>query len=361
MDVIVDGYIYYGQKVGGISRIFDEVLSRLCSLDPSISVKLLIHSCKPDLNEKIEQIIIPNLEKYFRPPSLWRNFYPILNNLLVNQRVGQTKNKIFHSTYYRSLGNWQGKQVCSVYDMIYEKYPNMFTDANEVIYSKAQAFKRADQLVCISNTTKADLIYYYNIPEEKISVSLLSYGEQFRQIEADQISFQMRTPFILYVGGRSKYKGFSDLANAYSQWSRHYDLNLVVVGNEWTKQELDLLCEIGIKDRVLLFDKINDRQLCDFYNQAVVFVYPSHYEGFGIPLLEAMACGCPVIASDIPSTREVAGNIPFYFKTAEPGSLEAALNRCSDNNGRDAAGQVKMGLEWVKQYSWQKTAQAFID
>ena len=152
---------------------------------------------------------------------------------------------------------------------------------------------------------------------------------------------------------------FRSLVNAYSRWGLHNHINLVAVGSGWTKQEAELLIKVGIQNRVLLLDKVNDQQLCDLYNQARAFVYPSHYEGFGIPLLEAMACGSPVIASDIPSTREVAGNIPFYFEAAKPESLEDALNVCIEKTERDVE-QVRAGLDWVKKYSWLKTARAFI-
>ncbi|MDP1815500.1 MAG: hypothetical protein Q8K92_13720, partial [Leadbetterella sp.] len=257
MDVILDGYIYYAQKVGGISRIFNEVLPIMCELDPVISFKVLMYGRKRDFNEQIEQIIIPNLEKHLRPQKLRRVFSPILNNLLINQTIKQTKNIIFHSTYYRSLGSWQGKQICSVYDLIYEKYPNMFFDSSEVIHRKSQTFKQVDHLICISKTTKEDLIYYYNIPEEKISINLLSCGKQFKPTESALINFRVPFPFILYVGGRSTYKGFTDLVNAYSQWGLRYDVNLVVVGSKWTKQEAELLSSIGVEDHILLFDKIN--------------------------------------------------------------------------------------------------------
>jgi len=360
MEVVIDGYIYQVQKMRGISRIFNEVLPLICELDESISLKVILHARKSDLSEQVGQIIIPKLDKYLLPHGLWSDLYPFLNNLLVNQKVKNTRDTIFHSTYYRSLAGWGGKQIFSVYDLIYEKYPEAFNDARDVIHLKSQAFKRADHLICISNATKQDLIHHYNIPEEKISISHLGYGGQFRPVKSSHIDFRMDKPFILYVGGRAKYKGFSDLITAYSQWILRHDLKLVVVGNEWTKQEAELLSKMGIQHQVLLLGRIDDQQLCDLYNQARAFVYPSHHEGFGLPLLEAMACACPVIASCIPSTCEVAGNIPFYFEVAKPESLIAALDVCIEKNRRDTE-QVKMGLLWVKQYSWQKTAQAMID
>ena len=360
MEVIIDGYIYEAQKVGGISRIFKEVLPILCSLDSSLSLKLLMPVRKPDLNGHIEQIIVPSMEKYLRPWSLWKEFHPILNGLLIHQRTEQGKNKLFHSTYYRSLKGWPGKQVVSVYDLIHEKYPDLFVDAKKVLYLKSQACKRADHIICISRTTKEDLVHYYDIPQEKISIGHLACNEQFRIVEAAQINFRLDAPFVLYMGGRSLYKGFSDLIHAYARWRFRHDIHLVVVGEAWTAQEIDLLSRLGIKDRVLLFSSVNDQGLCDLYNQARAFIYPSHYEGFGIPLLEAMACGCPLVASDIPASREVAGTIPLYFEVAKSESLTEVLNLCAEKDLRNSK-HVQAGLDWAKQYSWQKTAQVFVD
>jgi glycosyltransferase involved in cell wall biosynthesis len=360
MEVVIDGYIYQVQKMRGISRIFNEVLPLIRESDPSISLKIILHAKKSGLSEQVMQVIIPKLDKHLLPLGLWKELYPFLNNLLINQKVKITRNTIFHSTYYRSLAGWRGKQIFSVYDLIYEKHPDTFNDARDVIHLKSQAFKRADHLICISNATKADLVHYYNVPEEKISISHLGYGEQFRPVDSSCIDLRMDAPFILYVGGRAKYKGFSDLITAYSHWRLRHDLKLVVVGNEWTKQEVELLSKLGIQSQVQLLGRIDDKQLCDLYNQARAFVYPSHDEGFGLPLLEAMACACPVIASSIPSTREVAGEMPFYFEVAKPESLTDALGICIEKNTRDAD-QVKAGLVWVKKYSWQKTAQAMID
>src|SRR5688572_15990108 len=111
MEVVIDGYIYHVQKIGGISRIFNEVLPVICSLDPSISIKIIMHATKSDLSKQIEQIIIPNFERYLLPRNLWKDLYPFLNNLLINQKVKYTTNTIFHSTYYRSLAGWRGKQI----------------------------------------------------------------------------------------------------------------------------------------------------------------------------------------------------------------------------------------------------------
>jgi len=116
---------------------------------------------------------------------------------------------------------------------------------------------------------------------------------------------------------------------------------------------------LGIQNRVHLLTDVDDEELCRLYDQADAFVYPSLYEGFGIPLLEAMACGCPVVASRIPSTIEVAGMCPVYFESAEVESLLAAFDMAL-SEGRDSE-RVRSGFERVKSYSWDKTAKQTLE
>ncbi|MCP4110676.1 MAG: glycosyltransferase family 4 protein, partial [Desulfobacteraceae bacterium] len=161
-------------------------------------------------------------------------------------------------------------------------------------------------------------------------------------------------PFLLYVGDRNHYKNADRLLQAYSVWKHRKKVALVVVGGQWKADEERRLTDLGIQDYVRLFTGINDEELCKLYNQAIAFVYPSLYEGFGIPLLEAMACGCPIVASRIPSTVEVAGDCPIYFEPAEIDDLLNAFD-IALSEGRESA-RVKAGLEKVTSYSWDKTA-----
>ena len=126
---------------------------------------------------------------------------------------------------------------------------------------------------------------------------------------------------MLYVGRRSHYKNFSTLLQAYSVWKHRNEITLAAVGPPGSRVEEQQLAKLGIHDRVHYLTNVNDEELCLLYNEAIAFVYPSLYEGFGVPLLEAMASGCPIIASRIPATIEVAGECPVYFEATEVGSL----------------------------------------
>jgi glycosyltransferase involved in cell wall biosynthesis len=160
------------------------------------------------------------------------------------------------------------------------------------------------------------------------------------------------------VGNRSRYKGFDTLLEAFSSWKQR-DINLVCAGGgEWSEAEIQKISEYGLPGRITLFPQTSNEHLSELYNRASAFIYPSRYEGFGIPLLEAMACGCPIISSRIPSSVEVAQDVPFYFTSGNPEELTMALEQSLDKGEcylrRDA------GLLLSHKYSWEKTASDFL-
>jgi glycosyltransferase involved in cell wall biosynthesis len=153
---------------------------------------------------------------------------------------------------------------------------------------------------------------------------------------------------------RSFYKNFYGLLDVYNAWDRRNDVSIVVVGQQWSNDEKRYIKNLDLSKRVHLMTEVDDETLCQLYNQALALVFPSIYEGFGLPLLEAMSCGCPVIASSIPSSIEVAGECPIYFDHLQPASLLNAFDKVF-SEGRNS-GRTKRGLEWVKRFSWDRTA-----
>jgi len=253
---------------------------------------------------------------------------------------------------------WSGAIVVTVVDMIYELFPHLFNTigAERFRKQKRRCVLNADAVICISETTRRDLQDFYGMGLDKVWAVPLGYSNTFKRLPSlpERAESPVSGPFLLYVGSRSHYKNFRQLIQAYSLWQRRQEVNLVVVGREWSKDEIDTLTGSGIYDRVRLLDKVDDEALCYLYNTAVALVYPSLYEGFGIPLLEAMACGCPVVASRIPSTIEVAGDCPVYFDPGEKEELVLALDKVL-SEGRESQ-RVLAGLERVKDFSWERTA-----
>lgn len=274
-----------------------------------------------------------------------------------------TMGSIWHSTYYTLPEHWKGRMVVTIVDMIQEKFPAMFSDArnDQLRERKQHCIRSADLVICISETTCQDVQSYYGIPFERTRVVYLAHSEAFsrRVVATGEGVHSQSEPFILFVGTRDVYKNFSTFLRAYSTWRLRDEIALMVVGLPWIEAEKHLISELGLSGRVRLISGVNDHALCSLYNQAVAYVYPSLYEGFGIPLLEAMACGCPVVASQIPATLEVASDIPYYFEPEDIGSLRSALDEAVCE-GRDAE-RVIRGLKHADGFSWQHTARQTLD
>ncbi|RLA93582.1 MAG: hypothetical protein DRG83_20765 [Deltaproteobacteria bacterium] len=355
LKVVVDGIIYRMQSFGGISRLYNEILPRMCDMDESLYITLLT------LNH-LKQSLPTHSQIHYWPVSLpgelpdpcwlWNPIVPV-----------EAKGCIWHSTYYTIPEKWRGPLLLTVVDMIHELFANLFNHSTDAHFRdrKKRCILTSDAVICISETTRNDVQHFFQIEPTKIHVIPLACSEVFRQLENENCAPRVLSikPFLLYVGDRNHYKNFDRLLQAYSRWPRRKEVSLVVVGRDWSQDEKNRLMDLRIKDRVLLFRKVDDESLCNLYNQAIAFVYPSLYEGFGIPLLEAMACGCPIVASRIPSTIEVAGECPIYFEPTEVDDLINALDVVI-HEGQNST-RLQAGFERVKRYSWDKTAQQLLN
>jgi glycosyltransferase involved in cell wall biosynthesis len=362
MQIVVDGFIYEQQLHGGIPRIFSEILPRMCELEPALSVALLTLKLSQQQKQALpiharihHQSLFPPA-RLFRRRRLWWRVSPSIHALAQRFALRNDRTALWHSTYYTALNGWTGPVVTTVADMIYERFTSLFVGPmnDQIRRQKRDSIQRADAILCISETTKAELLKYYHVDKTKVYVTPLAYNNTMFYPRPASSSI-IPPPFLLYIGGRTHYKNFTGLLKAYSVWDSRKEVRLVVVGSSWAKAEAQLLAELGIERQVQLLTRVDDLTLSQLYNQAAAFVYPSLYEGFGIPLLEALACGCPVIASRIPSSVEIAGECPIYFDPVQQDGLLVALDTAL-TTGREAE-RVRLGLDHVKSYSWDRTAQ----
>ncbi len=360
MQVVVDGIIYQNPKCG-ISRLFSEILPRVCCKDDSLRIKLFTEGrIRQELpkHPHISHLPILPVARYMNAFGVCNSITKTTRNLMLQKYFGSGKEKIWHSTYYSLPKRWYGPKVVSVYDMIIELFKKdvSVSKRDEIVENKRESVLSADAVICISQTTKRDVQQLYNVNDDSIFVIPLACSEAFRPLTEHNVSFGGKeiNPFILYIGARNSYKNFHSLIKAYSIWAQRKEVALVTVGRPWLNDERSMLLELGIQERVHLFENIDDVMLCRLYNQAVAFVYPSLYEGFGIPLLESMACGCPIIASCIPSTVEVAGDCPIYFEPTEIDDLINAFD-IAVTEGRNYE-RVRLGLERSRAFSWDQTA-----
>ena len=354
MNIIIEGIIFELQRVGGISRLYHELLPRLCFLDEEVDIKILTgNSLLQELpyHQNIKQLKTRAwFYRFLRPEKLFSKFkeYIRINNEI--KLISNIGKSIWHATYYDVPNRWNGARIVTVYDLIYELFPDYFNNPmDEFIRTKKKnAVLNSEKVICISEATRHDVIQFYGIPEEKTETIYLSAGSAFHKIINEKPFIEK--PFLIYVGLRVHYKNFHNLLIAFSKWNRKDDIDLLVIGKPWTVEEKDKILEYNIEKNVRIMTDITDFELCKYYNNAVALVYPSLYEGFGIPLLEASACGCPLVASNIPSTREIIGQQAFYF---DPLDIESIINALNDSL---TSTHEKNSLVIANDYSWDRAA-----
>jgi glycosyltransferase involved in cell wall biosynthesis len=358
MNVTLDGIIFQLQSQGGISRLYRELLPRMCDLDPRLNIELLTPQClAQDVPQHTQ--IAPHVVSTVAGSRLPAQVSTILNGLLRQQAIGTGRGRIWHSTYYTRPRIWKGMQVVMVMDMIQELYPALFPGPQEDAFRaiKRRCILDADIVISISETTRQDIHRLCGVDLQKIVAIPLACSAFFCELPDDAF-LSTRKPFLLYVGRRSHNKNFAALAQAYAAWQDRSKMDMVVVGADWSEEEKALLTALGITETVHGVGSVDDRELSRLYRRAAAFVYPSLYEGFGIPLLEAMSCGCPVIASRIPSTVEVAGDCPIYFERDSLESFVSALET-AESEGRETPRTIK-AEKHVQRYSWTETAQQML-
>ncbi|MBQ0798498.1 MAG: glycosyltransferase family 4 protein [Porticoccaceae bacterium] len=357
MKVAFDNQAFNWQSYGGISRYYAILAEELLKQRLDVSVFAGIHqnnylSALP--NEVVSGI---KLKKY--PPKTSRLFQ-MFNHYAVNHQINRWQPDIIHETYYSSrlLPQKAVPRVATVYDMIHELYPKMFLARDKTSEWKRKTLDRVVHIISISHSTKKDLIDLFDVEESKISVvhlgvdvnlSLSGYPNEH---ECDA-----QPPFLLYVGERGAYKNFSGVlrAIANSQQLRN-DFNLIAFGGGYFKgDELSLISNLGFKDNQVRQIDGGDDILASLYRQACAFVYPSLYEGFGLPPLEAMACSCPVISSNTSSMPEVIGEAGEYFNPIDIETMTIAIEKVVYSSVRTEELRA-LGQNRVKQFSWGKCA-----
>ena len=302
--------------------------------------------------------------KYKKPDTKYMShIFAIPNKVLFdNIYMHSTNFDIYHPTYYMK-GLKQNRKVpivITVYDMIHELYPDQFIDSWFVIKAKKRAISIANVIIAISENTKKDLIKIYGVPESKIRVVYLASSLQSSNpmaIDELKKGYGLKRPYILYVGDRRTYKNFEVLLDSYiNHFSDDFDL-ICFGGGKFKTDELKNINN-RINNSIIQLNGSDDL-LASLYKHAFCFVYPSFYEGFGIPPLEAMSVGCPVIASNASSIPEVVDNAAILFDPHLKDELIDAIESLYDESKRNDL--IKRGFEQEKKFSWDKMANETLD
>ena len=279
-------------------------------------------------------------------------------------KISTFKPDIVHPTYYRvltpsALARADQPVIITVFDMIHELFPER-NDPLCIAEAKRACIKRADSILCISEHTRRDLIDRYPGVADKAFVTPLASS---MSVNPDQVvaAKDLDVPFFLYVGGRDGYKNFDSLLVAWSRSSlRTRGFQLRVVGTDWLPDEKIRILQLNVCDTIVHEGTVNDSRLSILYRRSIALVYPSKYEGFGIPLLEAMQCGTPVVCSRTSSLPEVGGDAALYFDLADLDTLVTKMEALAESQSlREQC--IARGEAQCQKFTWSRTAKLTVE
>ena len=344
MKILFDDIIYSLQNSGGISVYWFELSSRL-SLQSGVKFLHVEFT-------KNKNIFRNGSNVYAR-----KSFYDIFNFGYVFKRYRYINvstdhiDGLCHSSYYRTINqrlkkSYNIKEVVTVHDFIYERYSNGLKKWIH-IFQKLRAIQSADVVICISENTKKDLLHFYpQFLNKDIRVVYNGVSNDYN-FEGKFEEFEVDPPYLFFVGSRSAYKNFEFVVNSISNCKNSFFLK--IVGSPLTLSERKIL-ESRIPGRWRVYPYLSNGDLNEMYNKAYALIYPSSYEGFGIPIVEAMKAGCPFIALRGSSISEIAGEAGFLMSTLSMDEFSKGIDFIKDNREEI----ILKGLSRSKDFSWDK-------
>ncbi|MEW5676073.1 glycosyltransferase family 1 protein [Flavobacterium enshiense] len=360
--IILDPQTFNEQKFGGISRYYTELyLAYLRDMNVDMDCPIVfsdnLHLKEAGLFHNafaafitsgfLPKFINKKILKYYRKTNQRETL-----NLLKKQDFDLFVPTYFNPYFLEAIGN--KPFVLTVYDMIHEKLPQYFGRDRETADYKKLLMEKATRIIAISESTKRDILEIYpHIDSSKIDVVYLSHSID-TNTNAD---IELPKKYVLFVGNRSGYKNFNFFMEAVSPLLKK-DKDLFVVcagGNKFSKNDKKLIEELGVENQ-LIQRNFEDNELVSYYKNAQCFVFPSEYEGFGIPVLESMACGCPIVLAHHSSFPEVAGDAGVYFELNDTNDLKDKIeNLLKDANLRKV--YAEKGIAQAAKFNWNTTAE----
>jgi glycosyltransferase involved in cell wall biosynthesis len=356
--VVFDDQVFCWQEFGGISRYFYELAKRVANerdFSSTVVAPLYVNRYLAEGGVNVKGMHIPKARNSGRIISA-------LNSLVAPSFIRSARPDVLHETYFyrrRSLVPRGCRTVLTVFDMIQEKYPDYFLARDHTTEAKRAAVMRADRVICISSNTQRDLIDIFGVAPEKTVV--IHLGFTLTNQGGPEAPLRESRPFLLYVGLRGRYKNFDALLTAYSSSAalrNNYSL-VAFGGGRFSAVEVERIRALGLLDSVQQISG-DDALLAGLYRQSTAFVYPSLYEGFGIPPLEAMSFDCPVICSNTSSLPEVVGDAACLFDPTDIDAMRAAIEKVVGFPDYHSD-LVKRGRERIQHFSWDRTAKETVE
>jgi glycosyltransferase involved in cell wall biosynthesis len=357
MKVLYDHQIFEDQSIGGISRYFTELIK--FNHESILSLKYSDNLYLKD--KKFENFRIQpkkNIDNFlfhlkFKGKGRLINYYNKIfkNNLSTSIRyLKNTEFDIFHPTYYNPYFIKYIKKpfVLTVHDMIHELFKEYFAGDKKTIVNKKRLVLSSNNIIAVSENSKNDLIKIF--PEVNNKITVIYHGFSFQQLKENM----PKENYILFTGARGGYKNFIVFLQAVAPLLIKYNFNLICTGQYFTNKEKESLNDLQIANRTSCVFA-SENQLSELYSKATAFVFPSLYEGFGIPILEAFASNCPALLSNTSSMPEIGGDAAVYFDPYSIDDMRKQIERVITSTTLQNE-LVKKGQEQVKKFSWEKCA-----
>ena len=366
INLAIEGEVFSWNQKRGIPRIYAELIPRICRQDEKINITINIQEQCECLFHELPITIrkIPSISLSLRPWFIWGRIAPFINKILYRRFWLKEKADVYFSPHYK-LPLFCKPAVCCVYDMIPELFPDSYEqgEALRIAQAKKNAVVSASIIVCISENTKQDVIRLLDVPESKCRVMYCaaSLPDSGDDLTTNVLPFDNCEPFILYVGGfKARYKNFEMLLEFMGKQTINKKLKLIVVSPEYPseKEFKDYYSKVP-KDRLGFVTNCSDEQLVILYKKCLCLVFPSCYEGFGLPVLEALSCGAPVACSNSSSLPEVGGDVVHYFSPDSVGECSVAIETALREGRSDEA--VRRRKKWAATFSWDRAAKEFCE
>lgn len=381
MKIGIDGRCLARGRRTGVEEYTINLLKEVFRLDAQNEYRIFFNSWKDSLldwswlqefpNVRIEKFQIPNkiLNLCF-----WYLNWPKIDRMLGGVDVFFMPNLTFYSLSQKA------KLIITLHDLSFERYPEMFSLKKRLwhyLVGPKKICEQAEKIIAVSQSTKDDLIGLYKIQPEKISVIHSGISDKFKVIDrndkqliATKEKYQLPYRFILYLGTIEPRKNIISLIQAFDQFKKqaqdenNADLKkykLVIAGHDgWLMKEI--LAEINsspYREDILKIDFVAEEDKEYFYNLASLFVFPSFFEGFGFPPLEAMRCGVPVITSNSSSLPEIVNGGGIMIDPNRPSEITTAMREILSNKSLHEE-LIKKGLQQAQKFDWKKSAKKFI-
>ncbi len=354
--ILYDNQMFTFQRFGGVTRYFADLMYNLPAGEFTFDIPMRYcenHYLTETYGQKYDKISFPGNYR------IRRRIYQLANKHISWKAIKFNDYDIFHPTYFspyflKSIKRRQKPFVLTIHDMTFERYPQDVLIYDRTIPHKKRLIAEADHIIAVSENTKRDIVELLGTDPSRISVVHHGYRDIVRATP------QIFDRYVLYVGERKGYKNFFPWLSAIRPiFNLDPNLKVVCTGSMFTTSELKLFKKWNIADR-LVHISANDAQMASLYKYALCFVFPSHYEGFGIPILEAFANGCPVCLSNASCFPEVAGDAALFFNPGDAQSMQDTLKELLVSNTlRDEL--RRKGLQRSKEFTLEKMVERTCD